>query len=80
MLRLTLVAPYIVELILGGRHGPEVTLARLQEPFPVEWAAQTGSIAAAHRRCNSQNVGIGSTNRWTSSLVLPNVSTRKQPG
>jgi hypothetical protein len=40
VLRLTLLSPKIVEAILDGKQGPEVTLARLLEPFPVEWAAQ----------------------------------------
>lgn len=40
ILGLTLLAPDIVEAILDGRQGPEVTLARLLEPFPVEWAGQ----------------------------------------
>lgn len=40
LLRLTLLAPDIVETILDGRQGPEVTLARLMEPFPLEWQAQ----------------------------------------
>ena len=39
-LRLTLLAPDIVEAILDGRQGPEVTLARMLEPFPVEWRKQ----------------------------------------
>ena len=36
VLRLTLLAPDIVEAILDGMQGPEVTLGRLLEPFPVE--------------------------------------------
>ena len=40
ILRLTLLAPDIVEAILDGRHGPAVTLARVFEPFPVEWDQQ----------------------------------------
>jgi len=40
VLRLTLLAPDIVEAILDGRQGPEVTLRRLLEPFPVEWEGQ----------------------------------------
>ncbi|AXS40174.1 hypothetical protein [Breoghania sp. L-A4] len=36
VLQLTLLAPDIVEAILDGRQGPEVTLARLLEPVPVE--------------------------------------------
>ena len=44
VLRLTLLAPDIVEAALDGRQGPEVTLARLLEPFPVEWQAQTDAF------------------------------------
>ena len=40
VLRLTLLAPDIVEAILEGRHRPDVTLARVLEPFPVEWVGQ----------------------------------------
>ena len=40
VLRLTLLAPGIVEAILDGKQGPEVTLTRVLEPFPVEWPAQ----------------------------------------
>jgi len=40
VLRLTLLAPDIVEMILDGRKQPEVTLAVLLEPFPVEWERQ----------------------------------------
>ena len=37
VLRLTLLAPDIVEVILDGRQAPGVTLVGLMEPFPVEW-------------------------------------------
>ena len=40
VLRLTLIAPDIVEAILDGKQGPEVTLARVLEPFPEGWPAQ----------------------------------------
>jgi hypothetical protein len=40
VLRLTLLAPDIVEAILDGRHGPAVTLARVLEPFPAIWTEQ----------------------------------------
>ena len=41
VLRLTLLAPDIVEAILDGRHDPErVTLDRLMEPFSVVWGEQ----------------------------------------
>jgi len=40
VMRLTLLAPKIVQVILDGRQGPEVTLARLLDPFPLEWEIQ----------------------------------------
>ena len=42
VLRLTLLAPDIVEAILDGRQGAEVTLARVLEQFPAEWSEQQG--------------------------------------
>ena len=44
VLRLTLLAPDIVEAILDGKQGPDVMLARLLEPFPVDWEAQLSSF------------------------------------
>ena len=41
VLRLTLLAPEIVDAILNGQQGPEVTLARLLEPFPLCWKKQS---------------------------------------
>ena len=49
VLRLTLLAPGIVEAILDGRQGPEVTLARMLEPFPEEWCEQHGTLASTSR-------------------------------
>ncbi len=40
VLRLTLLAPGIVEAILDERQGPEMTMARLLNPFPAEWTEQ----------------------------------------
>lgn len=40
VLRLALLTPDIVEAILDGVQGPEVTLVRVLEPFPVEWEQQ----------------------------------------
>ena len=37
VLRLTLLAPHIVESVLDGTQGPEVTPARLMDPFTLEW-------------------------------------------
>lgn len=40
VVRLTQLAPDIVEAILDGRQGPKVTLAKMFEPFPHEWSRQ----------------------------------------
>ncbi|MEQ9040991.1 MAG: hypothetical protein RIE24_21885 [Silicimonas sp.] len=37
VLRLTLLAPDIVEAILEGKQGPQVTLAMMLEQFPLAW-------------------------------------------
>ena len=44
VMRLTLLAPDIVEAILDGKQGPEVTLARVLEPFPLEWTGQRKTL------------------------------------
>jgi hypothetical protein len=40
LLRLTLLAPDIVEAILDGRQPDAMTLPGLMEPFSVEWGLQ----------------------------------------
>lgn len=40
VLRLTLLAPDIVQAIMDGRQPPDLTLPRLLEPWPVEWEGQ----------------------------------------
>jgi hypothetical protein len=37
---MTLLSPDIVEALLDGMQGPDVTLARLLEPFPMDWRKQ----------------------------------------
>ena len=59
VLRLILLAPEIVEAILDGQQGPEVTLARVLERFPVEWAVQ---IARSEKGDDVPN-GSGVTRR-----------------
>jgi hypothetical protein len=63
-LRLTLLAPHIVEAILDGRHDPErVTLDRLMEPFPVAWCEQAGREQLVHPRNTVPSPSIGSSTR-----------------
>ncbi len=45
VLRLTLLAPDIVEAILDSMQGSEVTLARVLEPFPAAWQTQTEIVS-----------------------------------
>ena len=40
ILRLTLLAPDIVDAILDGRKPPALTMARLMKPFPAAWEDQ----------------------------------------
>ncbi|WP_043342236.1 hypothetical protein [Belnapia moabensis] len=46
LLRLTLLAPGIVEAILNGRPPESLDLPRLLEPFPMDWSAQPSALAA----------------------------------
>jgi hypothetical protein len=47
MLRLTLVAPDIVEGILDGRQPPELGAPQLMEPLPAEWSEQRQALLNA---------------------------------
>ena len=40
LLRLTLLAPDIIESVLDGRPADGASLTALMEPFPIEWARQ----------------------------------------
>jgi hypothetical protein len=44
VLRLTLLAPDIVEAIVEGRQEQKVTLARVLRPFPPSWEDQWGTF------------------------------------
>ena len=46
VLRLTLLSPEIVEAVLDGKQGPDMTLAKAQEGFPVDWNLQSACFAA----------------------------------
>jgi hypothetical protein len=45
VLRMTLLAPEIVEAILAGRQPPALTMVRAMQPFPREWTDQACTFA-----------------------------------
>ena len=47
LLRLTLLAPDIVEALLDGRQPAELGLSKLMRPFPVKWSGQHRAFADA---------------------------------
>ncbi|SEN61495.1 hypothetical protein SAMN04488003_1236 [Loktanella fryxellensis] len=63
VMRLSLLAPEIVEMVLDGTQGEEMTLARMLEPSPVVWRDQwklfiRTSIMSSRgfsRNCNSES-------------------------
>jgi hypothetical protein len=46
ILRLTLLAPDIVEAIMDGQQSADLGLPRLLQPFPIEWERQRQAFAA----------------------------------
>lgn len=57
VMRLTLLAPDIVDTILEGKQGPEVTLARMLEPFPLLWEEQPVQFCRATPAAQSRPSG-----------------------
>jgi hypothetical protein len=47
VLRMTLLAPEIVEAILAGRPPEGLTMARAMQPFPIEWKHQQSGTTKA---------------------------------
>jgi hypothetical protein len=50
VLRLTLLAPSIVEALLDGRPAPEMTLPGLMGPLPASWSEQRVAMSGAPLR------------------------------
>lgn len=50
VLSLTLLAPDIVEAILDGKQGSQLTLARVLEAFPMEWIEQRQNFSQSLSR------------------------------
>ena len=72
VLRLTLLSPDIVEAILDGRQGPEVTLRQLLEPFPVEWEGQGAMV--------QKRMSNGRLKRVDADALLHDVSNKAPHG
>jgi hypothetical protein len=54
LLRLTLLSPKAVESILSGNHASAVTLAKLLDPFPLDWDQQKSLWTPSHRDVGSK--------------------------
>jgi hypothetical protein len=50
ILRLTLLAPDIIDTVLEGRSGQALMLERLERPLPVGWEEQRAQISRQTRR------------------------------
>ncbi len=51
VLRLTLLAPDIVEVILEGREPEGLSLERLRQPMPMLWEEQRAAMISGRPRC-----------------------------
>jgi hypothetical protein len=61
VLRLTLLAPDVIEAILDARQPAEVTLAVLMRPFAVEWCSQREFIRRGGASSTSNSQGAPPT-------------------
>jgi hypothetical protein len=59
LLRLTLLAPDLVEAILDGRQAEGTGLPQLLEPIPMEWAVQREALANAECRLSGSQQCTG---------------------
>lgn len=50
VLRMTLLAPEIVEAIIAGRQPVGLTMAKAMQPFPLEWLEQGRLLQAQSKR------------------------------
>ena len=57
ILRLTLLAPEIVQGIMDRRQPPDLTLPRLLEPWPMEWCDQRRLLTAPAQVRRSADAG-----------------------
>ena len=78
VLRLTLLAPDIVEAILSGRQAVEITLAVLVRPFSVLWETQRSAFSASPR-VTAPRISPSTSSRGCPCRRLPPVSRGNAP-
>jgi hypothetical protein len=61
VLRLTLLAPDIVEAVLHGRHPEQMTVAVLMRRFPVLWSAQRSALERSLKLADQSRSSIDRT-------------------
>ena len=89
LLRITLLAPDLIQTILDGRQPAGMTLPALMEPFPVEWARQclgqfdarqapidTTRRISAERKPIKEGVRFGSTATSYNSVTTPSIRSQ----
>jgi len=69
LLRLTLLAPDIVEAILDGRQLEGITLPGLMEPFPVEWGRQPTARRKLTTLDNRPPANIAREELWRAGIA-----------
>lgn len=77
ILRLTLIAPHIIEGILDGKQGPEATLAQLLEVTPTEWSPKGWTD---RKRPKADDWPCLSRRRCVSGLSLSPLGRTTRPG
>jgi len=77
VLRLTLLAPDLVEALVHGRQTSTMSLHNLMKPFPIEWHRQRGTIrgrragARSEPTCGALSTSRGRLKAWRAPY--PNV-------
>lgn len=76
LLRLTLLAPDIVQGILDGRAPEEISLPRVLDGFPLHWAGQTAAFSAQHAGRDGGDDAIlpAQRARWKNDGRQPNTT------
>ena len=78
VLRLTLLAPEIVEAILDGRQPAELQLDDLLEGFPLEWEGQRQFLAIIRHSTHSRSEETASTSLSARMRNQPHKTSRQE--